>query len=59
MDICVRFMKLKVKFGQGSADYRVFEYFYFTKYTYTKSKKLLGKVHVFLDEWFAKSTHPE
>ena len=59
MDICVKVMKLEVKFGQGSVDYHVFEYFYFTKYTHTKSRKLLGKVHIFLDKWFAKSTRPE
>ena len=35
-----------VKFTQESVDLHVFEYIYFTKYTYTKSKKLLGKVHM-------------
>ena len=39
MDTCVRIKKLKVKFGKGSVDFHVFEYFYFTKYTHTKSKK--------------------
>ena len=48
-----------VKFAEESVDVHVFEYFYFTKYTHTKSKKLLGKVHVFLGEWFAKFTRPE
>ena len=43
MDVCVMVMKLKVKFGQGSVDYHVFEYFYFTKYTWTKSKNIARK----------------
>ena len=36
-----------IKFGQGSVDFDVFEYFYFTKYTHTKSKKLQGNIHMF------------